>query len=492
MKQNKTVGGLIGLAVGDALGVPVEFVSRSALLKHPITEMRGYGTHNQPPGTWSDDTSLTYCLVDSILERGFDIEDLASRFIHWYESGYMTPFGKAFDIGNTTRESILRMKQGIFPEEAGGMGEMDNGNGSLMRILPGALYFHNSPIPLFYKAVFTLSSVTHGHPRSILACFYYSLLVREMLLSELSKEEALRKTLNTFLEYEYLFNFNNKETEVSNIKRIVSCVLGSPEEKEISADGYVLNTLKASLASLLKRGSFTDSILYAVNLGDDSDTTAAVAGGLAGIYYGLEGIPGRWRETLVSHDKLLEKAMALGAFMFREIPFTGSYWVLPGKLLAGGFPKNKSKELDKKKLESLVDCSINAIIDLTEKTEGCFKDQRIPYEELIRRVGESKGVDLYYKNIPIKDCSIPGYEKAGLICSTLDRCLMEGRSIYIHCCGGHGRTGTALGCWLLHKGLADKSTVLSIIDSLHKPISEGFIPSPETKEQRDFVLAFQN
>ena len=126
---------LLGIAVADALGVPVEFQSREYLKENPVTDMLEYGTYDQPKGTWSDDTSLSLCLAESILE-GLDLNRLAQKFIVWKNDGYMTPHGYMFDIGDTTRASIERMEQGIAPELCGFSHENDNGNGSLMRFLP--------------------------------------------------------------------------------------------------------------------------------------------------------------------------------------------------------------------------------------------------------------------------------------------------------------------------------------------------------------------
>jgi ADP-ribosylglycohydrolase len=143
---NKSLGALWGALVGDALGVPVEFQSRGAVQKNPVTGMRGFGTHNQPPGTWSDDSSLMLCTVDSLVSCDcFDSEDLGDRFVRWKAKGYWTPQGRVFDIGIATAESLSRIAMGVPPEEAGGIDEYSNGNGSLMRILPIALWFSRAP-----------------------------------------------------------------------------------------------------------------------------------------------------------------------------------------------------------------------------------------------------------------------------------------------------------------------------------------------------------
>lgn len=142
-KDNRTLkqikSALLGVAVGDALGVPVEFKSRQEISQNPVTTMIGYGTHNQPPGTWSDDSSLTFCLAEA-LTNDFCLDEIGQNFVKWYNENYWTPNGEVFDIGGTTKQAILRIAKGENPELAGSSKETDNGNGSLMRILPLLFY----------------------------------------------------------------------------------------------------------------------------------------------------------------------------------------------------------------------------------------------------------------------------------------------------------------------------------------------------------------
>jgi ADP-ribosyl-[dinitrogen reductase] hydrolase len=186
MNKDKIFGGIFGLIVGDALGVPVEFVPREVLKKNPVTDMIGYGTYNQPPGTWSDDSSLTLCLVDSLC-NGFNLNDIAKKFIKWYEEAYWTPFGEVFDVGNTTRIAINNLIYGIPPEKAGPSDEKSNGNGSLMRILPISFYVKNLDLDEQFDIPHKVSSITHGHPRSLIACGYY--------VQFIASRDAWRRTL---------------------------------------------------------------------------------------------------------------------------------------------------------------------------------------------------------------------------------------------------------------------------------------------------------
>jgi len=172
---------LLGLAVGDALGVPHEFKPREEFEVKPVNDMDGYGTYNLPPGTWSDDTSLSLCLAEA-LTNGFDLDSISTNFQKWFHSNYWTARGEVFDIGITIRESIDRLSKGFKPELTGGFDEDENGNGSLMRILPLLFYIKDFSISERFRLTKSVSSITHGHVRSIIACFYYLEFARTGML----------------------------------------------------------------------------------------------------------------------------------------------------------------------------------------------------------------------------------------------------------------------------------------------------------------------
>lgn len=177
----KIVEGMLGLCIGDALGVPVEFSSREKLKQSPVVDLIGFGTFDQPVGTWSDDSSLVFCLAESLCE-GYNLQDIADKFVRWYEEGYWTAHGEVFDIGNSTLQAIDRIKRGSKPECAGGKTSYDNGNGSLMRILPLAFYLlRTDNIAERFSIIKDVSSITHAHLRSIMACFFYIELALELL-----------------------------------------------------------------------------------------------------------------------------------------------------------------------------------------------------------------------------------------------------------------------------------------------------------------------
>ena len=158
--RDKILGGVLGLCVGDALGVPVEFESRESLRSNPVTDMRGYGTYNQPAGTWSDDTSMTICLMDS-LSGGLDYFDIMTKFKSWINGAECTAHGEVFDVGNTTRKAIDRFTNGMDALKCGGGSEKDNGNGSLMRILPLVFYLKSLYGDIEEISLFKLSLFIH-------------------------------------------------------------------------------------------------------------------------------------------------------------------------------------------------------------------------------------------------------------------------------------------------------------------------------------------
>lgn len=249
---------IYGLAVGDALGVPYELRPRGTF---ECTDMIGYGTHEQPAGTWSDDTSMTLTTCDSIRELGhIDTADMRDKFVCWIAHGEYTIDG-VFDYGGTTARALHTGK--------GGSGERDNGNGSLMRIAP--LAFTDATD----EEIGEVSAITHAHRTSTDACIIFVELMKDVMNGELP-------------------------SWVLHLK-------GVPEQ-EIRSGGFVRDTLKAATWCLVNTNSYEACVLAAVNLGDDTDTTAAVAGALAGTTYGLKAIPQEWIDTLRGKE-LIEQCL---------------------------------------------------------------------------------------------------------------------------------------------------------------------------------------
>ncbi len=301
---------LFGIAVGDVLGVPVEFEDRETIRKKPVTDLTGYGTYNLPPGTWSDDSSLSFCLAEALI-HGFDLYAIGQNFVKWQRDNYWTPRGTVFDIGITTREALNRLADGAQPDLAGNFDEKSNGNGSLMRILPLLFYIHDKPMHERYSSTKEVSSITHGHIRSIIACFYYLEFARQILQGK-EKFEVYSNLQSEMPPFFKSLSINPNEVAVFN--RLLKEDISNIPEENIHSSGYVLHTLEASMWSLLTTGSYQEAVLKAVNLGEDTDTTGAVTGGLAGLLYGVENIPVHWQHTLARYDDIkgLAKRLAAG------------------------------------------------------------------------------------------------------------------------------------------------------------------------------------
>ena len=310
--KDRVQGMLLGLAVGDALGVPVEFMSHEAVQRDPVMGMRGYGTHNQPPGTGSDDASLTFCLAEALIGGEANLLDrLATNMVNWVNKVLWTPHGRVFYIGITTSQAIHRLAEGTEPEMAGDWDEYANGNGSLMRILPLLLLILNKPIEERFNLVRRVSGVTHRHVRSVMACFYYLELAR-FIWKGAGKEDAYRMT-NELVE-SFWHASSIVDTEQRLFERLLTGKLAELPETAIQSSGYVLHTLEASVWCWLTTDTYADAVLKAVNLGSDTDTTGAVTGGLAGLFYGVNALPTEWVNALAKRadiDKKLSDRLVL-------------------------------------------------------------------------------------------------------------------------------------------------------------------------------------
>ncbi len=308
----KTLSGLMGLCVGDALGVPVEFTSRAERVKSPVTTMLGYGTWNQPPGTWSDDSSLSFCLVECLC-RGYSLDAVANSFWRWYKEAYWTPRGDVFDIGQTTHTAIMRLKQGVLPHQAGGKVENSNGNGSLMRILPMAYCHRNLTSGELMARVHDVSAITHAHARSQMACGIY-ISIAVALLEGSDPHTAYLQGLQ---DIQTIYSAREFLLEKPHFGRVFSGEIAKLPVEEINSGGYVIDTLESSLWCLLNSSSYSEAVLKAVNLGGDADTTAAVTGGLAGIYYGVENIPQEWINKIARKQDIINLAIRFEAAVYK-------------------------------------------------------------------------------------------------------------------------------------------------------------------------------
>lgn len=288
---------VIGHAVGDALGVPVEFASREELDNAPVTDMEGYGTYPVPAGAWSDDTSMSLCTLEVLGKYGLDYDRIMINFGKWYYNDQFTPTDEMFDAGNTCSmaiENYVVYKK--HHSRCGLNGEQDNGNGSLMRIHPAVLYLANKDMPLEEKIaiIHTMSALTHAHIRSKIGCGIYAFVLWELLKN--SSIESVKIGL------EKAAKFYKDEAELTHYSRLFERTFIITKRKDIKSSGYIVATLEAALWCLLTTNSYKEAVLKAVNLGDDTDTVAAVAGGLAGALYGYNAIPKKWRDALIKRE----------------------------------------------------------------------------------------------------------------------------------------------------------------------------------------------
>ena len=295
--HERVAGGLWGLLIGDALGVPYEFHRPSDLPPQHAIDFQpppGFARAHRgvSPGTWSDDGAQALCLLASLLAKGeLDLDDFSRRLVNWADWGYLAVDGNVFDIGVQTAQAIDSLRDGESPATAGPRGEFDNGNGALMRVLPLALWHRGSDAELIALAA-RQSMPTHGHARSWVACAMYCLWAR----AELSqRENSWSEAANVLRELGPDADLPSEEIEL---------VLSSTQRDKVRGSGYVVDTLWSARMAVEETDTYEDAVRRAIALGNDTDTTAAVAGGIAGIRYGLGGISQSWRRQLRGQELL--------------------------------------------------------------------------------------------------------------------------------------------------------------------------------------------
>lgn len=337
MILQETVSKIVyGVAIGDAIGFPYQFIGRQTRKLQPVIDMgisQGLGGKQHKVdeslmGLWSDDASLTLCLAES-LSLGYDLQDMSSRFVRWLEDGYLSAQDDAFDVGHQTWKAIAELKNILSKGDLQLLGQRmhrpsvtANGNGALMRILPLVCYLYHKPVAEQYQIVQEVSALTHPHIRSVLCCFLY-LRIAERLIDKVGLTEAVResqKEVKDFIESELSNGLDSQHTRIATpqhhklidsedleqlyrlLNNNMSQGTADPDAWEqddyIRSDGYVISSLEAALWCLLNSSNYKETVLKAVNLGDDTDTVAAIAGGLAALHYGYDSIPREWIRSL--------------------------------------------------------------------------------------------------------------------------------------------------------------------------------------------------
>lgn len=298
----KYIDGLMGFAIGDAMGVPLEFKSREELLQKPVTKMIGHGTYDLPEGTWSDDTSMMIATIDSInAKNGIDYYDIALKFAAFKNHAQYTPNHEVFDIGNTCAKAIDRFEENHDDPTTCGLKDWNaNGNGSLMRILPIAYYALAKKLKDFevLELVTKISSITHAHEISIMGCYIYTRFAMFLLTG---KDKYSAYSMTKCVDYTMFSEETQKE-----YSRLLKEDISKLKINEINSSGYVVDSLEACIWVLLQSDSYKSAIIGAINLGEDTDTIGALTGGLAGIVYGYDFIPEEWKDNIVRKEYLLD------------------------------------------------------------------------------------------------------------------------------------------------------------------------------------------
>jgi ADP-ribosylglycohydrolase len=300
--RDRQRGALIGLAVGDALGAPVEFQPPQSFLA--VTDYDYGGPFGLEPGQWTDDTSMALALADSLCHAGWDLNDQATRYLNWYQRGEYSVIGRCFDIGITTRHGLMQFQRTGEARSSGDSSENASGNGSIMRL---------SPVPIRYAGLFPdridelgrlaaeSSLPTHASPQCLSACRYMALLLAG-LMHGVDRQQVLDPA------WEPLDRLRRAEPLHAEVEQVAAGTFREKEPPEIMGSGYVVQCLEAALWAFHDASDFREAVLRAVNLGDDADTTGAVCGQLAGACWGESRIPETWREQLARRD-LIESVL---------------------------------------------------------------------------------------------------------------------------------------------------------------------------------------
>jgi ADP-ribosyl-[dinitrogen reductase] hydrolase len=472
--RDRAVGALVGLACGDAVGTTLEF--RPPGTFEPIDDMVGGGPFGLRPGQWTDDTSLALCLAESILDTGtLDLADQLRRYGLWRRHGYLASNGRCFDIGHTTSSQLRRFERTGEPVDLD-VDQEAAANGSLMRLAPVPVRWHRDPEEAAARAGES-SRTTHPADRPVDACRVLGAMVAA-LIGGTSADEVLDPGF---------WRWGALHPEVEEVAR------GSwarKEPPEIRGSGYCVHALEAALWAVGGAVDVRDAILRAANLGDDADTTAAIAGQLAGARWGAAAIPASWRGRLAMGPRIESLADNLhragcgtgDAPAWEHDEALHAWWVEPGGVLAGEYPGHPDPQRARAKLDLLVDAGIRTIVDLTTADDGLT-----PYDGALDAVATTRALELDRHRVGIPDLGTTDHATYDDLVARIRRAADRG-GVYVHCWGGVGRTGTVVGCMLAADGL-DSAAVLDRLRELRAGTRKARRPCPETEEQGDVIRA---
>jgi ADP-ribosylglycohydrolase len=473
-------GAVWGHLVGDAIGVPYEF--RRA---EDVGEVRfgERGTYAQPPGTWSDDGALMLALLDSVLTADFDIDDQGRRALAWWRNGEYAPGGVVFDIGNTTRDALLAIEEGTPASKAGPSGERSQSNGALMRILPVALWGHERGLDLAAYAA-RASAVTHGHLTCRIISAAYVLFI-DRLLARVDPHNALQGALGALRGRRDAIA---PEIEPPAFTAALDALELWPDHNKPEGRGGALNAFWSAWDAFSGASGYRETIERAIRFGNDTDTTAAIAGGMAGTYWGLDGIPSEWLDGMRGREivaPLVDRLIASHGWKTSVTHPIRVDWVdlsavpglgdapgrlgmtfLPGKQYTGWHGDWwRDLDADVVRLREADGCDVFLLLVEDHELDDT-RTARIP--EAVERAG----IELVRHAVKDMDIPAPGRRYGEVIREAADA-IRAGRTVVVACRGGLGRTGTAVACLLVGAGMAPDDAIALTRATRHDTIERG-------------------
>lgn len=474
-ERDRARGALLGLACGDAVGTTVEFLPPGTFPL--VTDMVGGGPFHLEPGQWTDDTSMALCLAESIVDtQTLDLADQLRRYVLWSQDGYFSPTGRCFDIGGTTSWQLRRFERTGEPVDPSPDPE-SAANGSLMRLSPVPIAWHRNLSDAADRSGESSRS-THAAQRPVDCCRLMGAMIAALIAGG-TAEDVFSTSF---------WRWGPLDPQVAAI------AAGSYRDKEppqIRGTGFCIDALEAALWAVDGAHDFEDAVLRAVNLGDDADTTAAIAGQIAGARWGASTIPTGWLAKVAMGDRIVSLADTLFDLeddgeqrgeRWRNDEPVHAWWVQPGAVLAGEYPTNTTG--DAHKLELLLDAGIRTFVDLTTP-----EDHLLPYRDQLEVMAGRRGLDLRHESRPIPDQSTTAMEDYVAIVDLVRSEVAAGRPTYIHCWGGVGRTATVVGC-LLADDSSSTAEVLDKIRSLRAGTRKAPRRAPENDRQDQVIASY--
>lgn len=479
---DRLAGAIWGHLVGDAVGVPYEFTDA----RQPSEVKFGAkGSHDQPPGTWSDDGALMLALLDSLLDTGFDTTDQGPRALAWAREGKYAAGGKVFDMGSATGRALDRLERGVPAEEAGA-DENALGNGSLMRILPLALVERDVSDRDLVEHAHRASKVTHGALAAQVPCALYVHLARRFLAGEVDRAVALADGRASLREIYSSGGFD---------AGYLAALHELERWEDRSGRGLVTDSFWSAWDAFAGADSYADTVKRAVAYGKDTDTTAAIAGGLAGIYWGIDGIPAEWLAGMLGKEvvrPIVAKLLDGAGYKTAEVRVA---WVTLGGVpalrdaagkLGMTFVSGKryTGRAGKHWRDVLTDAAVLRDVHGVDTLLLLVEDHELD-KARVRGIDEAmSGVGIELIRHPIEDGCVPADREAfRAVVDGLTERIQAGRNVVVACMGGLGRTGTAVACVLREGGLDGDDAIA--LTRMARPAAI------ETRDQVHFVESWQ-